>query len=63
METSGRPSRREFIKGVGLTVGAGALGSYPTELSGAAPRSSPNAMPPSVFPELNDRALAWLQFL
>ena len=44
-------------------MGAGALGTYPTELSGAAAPSGPGAAPPSVFPELNDRALGWLQFL
>jgi hypothetical protein len=44
-------------------MGAGALGTYPTELSGAVAPSSPGAAPPSVFPELNDRALGWLQFL
>ena len=43
-------------------MGAGALGTYPPELSGAAP-VRPSAAPPSVFPELNDRALGWLQFL
>ena len=56
------PTRRDFIRGLGLAAGGAALGAR-TEQLYAAPWQSNELRPPSPFPELNDRALGWLQFL
>ena len=53
------PSRRDFIRGLGLAAGGAALGAR-TEPLYAAPWPSNELRPPSPFPELNDRALGWL---
>ncbi len=49
-------SRRDLIKGVGVTAGALSLGLAPLF-------SAPAPEPPNTFPQLNERARGWLRFL
>ena len=67
MIPSGDQNRRDFLKGLGGAFGAASLG-LPSDAI-AQPRPFrladrlPRAAAPSVFPELNERALGWLHFL
>lgn len=49
------PTRRDFVRGLGLAAGAAALGSRPEQLY-AAPWSFNGLRPPPPFPDLSATA-------
>ena len=65
MASQGGPSRRDFVKRVGVAAGAAAIAPS-AEALGQAPAPGPTFLrdtPRSVFPTLNGRTRGWLRFL